>query len=231
MDFRKRNALTQSIFLVRLETDATKLTFHILGTSKRVYKVVFEKDREPKCGCPDQCVRKVMCKHIHFVCEKILKIKPEFWHTIEDIASVVAAVNSRLPHLGHSHVIADEADQEKYNQKLEESRQKYKRDMKDKKAEEFVSKFLQVPEEKFYVRNEECCICLCNIEPESTSKDVMVCKMCLNGVHQQCWSRWGTVNGSSKCVYCRTLIIEKTNIGRTKEKTESTSSWGISLDD
>lgn len=219
MDFRKVNALTQSIYLVRFEIlpekskQPKKLLFHILGNSQRVYKVHFPKGQPIKCSCPDHCMRKVNCKHIFFVTTKILKIEPEEWILVTDIDNVANKVGDLLPHLTDIQVSENVSSQ-------------YVKFITGKHQETDDS------EVTIIIRNTDCCICLCDIDLEDENgkltvknkNDVVVCSTCRNGIHVICWDKWSSINGSRTCVYCRSTIKDKSNLSGM-EKDE----WGIKI--
>lgn len=48
------------------------------------------------------------------------------------------------------------------------------------------------------VRNHECPVCL---DPLS-SRDVVACSQCKNGVHGECWATW-TKDNNTACLFCR----------------------------
>lgn len=211
MSTRRERGLTENIFLVKFDTSEVSLVFHVLGSSHRVYKVSLVESHEPKCSCPDYCTRKRTCKHIYFVCEKVLQISPTDWNLVTDISQISTNVITRLPNL---HVIADDYYTKQYNDYLngkEEERTK-----KEKGIENFCE-----------VRNDECCVCLCFIESKS-SKDIMVCSTCKNGIHSVCWKKWSQVNGSNKCVYCRTKL-QSNGKATTHAKVIEDAGWGVLL--
>lgn len=189
MSSRKERGLTQRIYLVKLDIEDKCLTFHVLGTSRHVYKVVCAESLAPKCSCPDHRMRKGTCKHIFFVCEKVLQIAPDEWSKTNQIDKIVENVVNRLPNL---QVFADDYYTKKYHEHIT--------------GEKIVS----VSEEPtdFFIRNDECSVCLCEIQTKA-SKDVMVCSTCKNGIHSLCWDKWSQVNGNNKCVYCRTIVENK----------------------
>ena len=208
MDFRKHNAITQRIHLVRFEivpeksNQPKKLIFHILGNSQRVYKVFFPKEQMMKCSCPDHCVRKVNCKHILFVTTKILNIEPEEWISITDIDNVAKDVAEFLPHL--TDIQVSETVARKYAQLIAGETQDTGDDTKTE------------------VRNTECCVCLSDLDLEEKN-DILVCSTCKNGIHVLCWNKWSSINGARSCVYCRSLIQHNRASGMEKDK------WGIKI--
>src|SRR6478609_10394078 len=115
MSTRRERGLTQSIYLVKLDITDAKLVFHVLGTSQRVYKVTCAKELSPKCTCPDHCTRKSTCKHIYFVCERVMNLTPSKWSEVEDISTMADIVLQRLPHL---HVSAGDYYVKKYEELL-----------------------------------------------------------------------------------------------------------------
>ena len=200
MSTRRERGLTQNIYLVKLDVNPESLVFHILGTSHHVYKVVCEKKKDPKCTCPDFTIRKHTCKHIYFVCEKVIQIPPFDWSIIENVPKVGHEVLSRLPNL---HVVADDYYTKKYNTYLQGKGD----DLDDTKT--------------LTIRNTECCVCLCDIDiAGKASKDVMVCPTCKNGIHSICWNKWKQVNRDGRCVYCRTEMTQSLKI----------QGWGLLLE-
>jgi hypothetical protein len=210
MSTRRERGLTQNIFLVKLDVEANSLIFHVLGTSRHVYKVTCAKARELKCSCPDHSIRKRTCKHMYFVCEKVLQIPPFDWPIIDDVAKIGKSVVSRLPNL---HVFADDSDTKWYNEIISGEKQS------SGKPEE-----KQVDTNKTSIRNDECCVCLCDIDSEASREDIMVCSTCNNGIHAVCWNKWSQVNGNNRCVYCRTKVEKKKGANAVTK-----SGWGVLL--
>jgi len=232
-DFRKTNALSQNIYLVRLdviyplsisaivdgdtsptvddrEKKVSALCFHILGTSKVVYKVNFSQGQSPKCLCPDHKIRKVICKHIYFVCGKIINLNVDQFMKLTDITELSSIVKNRLPHLATDHVVADKSYTKKYN--------------------DFVDN--KIPPEDdadFNIRNDDCCVCLFIIGKEKAFRtDVMVCPECHNGIHNNCWKKWCSVNKKEHqtCVYCRNPI----NNAKPGHLKLTMSGWGVLME-
>ena len=186
MDARKIKALTQPIYLVRLDYDPSQLTFHIIGSQKRVYQIVFPKAGVPDCTCPDQAQRKACCKHIHFVACKILHMDPPLWRLLasdlqgHDLEKVYNDILRELPHL---HVAAPEDLNKRY--------------------EAFCSiengTALGTGNES--ARNSDCCICLSSFDESGGA--LFTCSRCRNAVHLQCWQQWQSANSSGCCIFCR----------------------------
>ncbi len=194
MNARKRKALTQPIYLVGLNYDTSFLTFHIVGSQKRVYKICYYSKDRPTCTCPDAVQRQVYCKHIHFVACKILHVDPQYWEEGEDdrghdLAKLYHDILARLPHL---NVQAPDELGTRY---------------KDFLAKENVTIATDTAAYRVKVRNNECCICFTTFDEDGS--ELKTCRQCLNAVHQHCWQQWEIINGTknfSRCVYCRNLI-------------------------
>ena len=212
MSSRRERGLTQSIYLVKLDIFKKSLVFHVLGTSQRVYKVTCSKETAPKCSCPDHCTRKSICKHIYFVCERVMNITPTDWMLIPDISPVADKVLQRLPHL---HVTASDAIIKKYEQHLQQEGKK-------KKGEQNVTPVTP----SITVRNSECCICLEDIPSDMQSTNIMVCFTCNNGIHSICWNKWKQVNKGDRCVYCRSKVENAKN---DKHANLEKAGWGVLL--
>lgn len=206
--------MTEEIYLVKFETKSNYLLFIVLGSSKVAYKVTFPRGMPPRCACPDHSIRKNTCKHIYFVCGKVLHIDPEVWDEIDDIVSISDKVLNNYSHLASEHVLADEFYKQKYEDAL--SGKKVLSDRKDDLVK---------------VRNEECAVCLSDIDTkEELRKNVIVCTKCHNGVHVICWNKWKQVNNNGKCVYCRTKITDKANEEHhVKSQLLQRQGWGILL--
>ena len=209
MSSRRERGLTENIYLVKLDISETFLVFHALGTSHHVYKVTCPKGKVPHCTCPDHKIRKRTCKHMYFVCEKVIQVNPIDWEIIEDLNEIANKVVNRLPNL---HVIADDYYTKMYNAYLRSGKTEGE-DIADDENDDDVQ-----------IRNDECCVCLDDIDKKAP-KDVMVCSTCKNGIHSMCWKKWSQVNGKNKCVYCRTKIEEKGKYAKVIEKSE----WGVLL--
>lgn len=130
---RLSNALNQRIYLVKIEyvSGCSQLIFHVLGTKNYIYKVVYSTSMYPKCSCPDSIYRKVTCKHIFFIQEKVLnKSVKSKSNNLEDMYNNIIKL---LPHL---KVYSKSIDVE-------------------------YTKYLNVSEkiENVQSRNDECCIC------------------------------------------------------------------------
>lgn len=205
-DGRRYRGLTESIYLVKLEHVNNVLVFHVLGSSHVVYKVTCKKGQAPKCTCPDHKFRKAVCKHIVFVCERVTNVKPLMWEEIDSVEKIWKDVTARLPNL---HV-TDEYYTSRYAEILQNQQI-------DKK---------QPTEKEVSIRNDDCCVCLSELSSEST-RDVIVCSTCHNGIHAVCWKKWKQVNDSNRCVYCRTVITSSK--GNRDEKVKQ-AGWGIFVD-
>lgn len=205
--------MTENIYLVKFEPKADHLIFHILGTSKVVYKVKFPVGSKPQCTCPDHKIRKNTCKHIYFVCGKVIHIEPNDWCRVDDIVAIADAIMLDFSHLAEEHVFVDESLKKKYEEKLSS-----KSDVDtDTAAVNAID-----------IRNTECCVCLCDIETAS-SKDVMVCCICQNGIHSVCWNKWRQVNKNDRCVYCRSKIERLDSEINSRARSLEQHGWGILL--
>jgi hypothetical protein len=217
MDDRRRRGLTQRIYLVKLDTFNTKLVFHVLGASRHVYQISCAKNRVPKCSCPDSTVKRNTCKHIFFVCEKVMGIPPYEWMHVQNITEMTNQVLWSLPHLG---VMVDESRSRRYDEILQ------KRTGKENSSKSNESS----NSAQLVIRNEECCVCLSPIE--ATSKEITVCETCMNGIHDICWEKWSQVNQNGNCVYCRTIIKNADSMigSQTARDFIEESGWGIRLE-
>lgn len=187
-EFRKQNGLTQRIYLVKMELTkgpAQELVFHVLGTSSTVYKIKYStKVPFPKCSCPDSTFRKQTCKHIHFLSNKVLFNYYNKKFTIDELKALYQDTLKRLPHLDH---IYDKDIEQQYNQVLDESAGILHEIDKPRNADE------------------DCCICMepfTKNEVENHVKFIVSCKVCKNGIHKECWTRWNK-HSHGKCPYCR----------------------------
>lgn len=72
---RRTRAQTQRILLVKVESDDEKIEYSILGTTGTIYTVKQcpKARRYFDCSCPDSKMRRVDCKHIYFVQDRVLK--------------------------------------------------------------------------------------------------------------------------------------------------------------
>lgn len=201
MSTRRERGLTENIYLVKLDKNEDSLTFHVLGTSNHVYTVLLKRDTAPKCSCPDHKIRKRNCKHIYFVCERIVDTEPHSWIRANDISAVQKGVLQRLPHL---HLNASEGLIKRYEKIIKGGVKK--NDKKDPVEEP--------------LRNTECCVCLDEIE----RKNAVVCSECNNGVHGKCWERWKHVHKGTACVYCRTVGV---GVDDAKDEMDT---WGVRLE-
>jgi len=214
MSSRRLRGLTENIYLVKLETPGTgtretsepqRLVFHVLGTSHRVYRVVCESGKDPKCTCPDHSIRKRICKHTYFVCERVMQIAPFDWCAVTQIPQMGESILKRLPNLA-DRLVADDDLTQKYDAYLQG------------KSDE--KKIIQL-------RNDECCVCLSDMTIRDAANDgssVMVCSTCQNGIHETCWEKWCRVNDGHRCVYCRSKINQ--SLSTVLKKSE----WGVVLE-
>lgn len=218
---RSYRARTQEIYLVRLDINDDFIIFHILGSTKRVYKITFKKSENPKCSCPDHAIHRHICKHILFVLFKILNMEDvNDWFSITDFQQLSQEVQQKLPHL--TNVVADAYYANKYNEyldNLEEQQQSKKKDV--------VVNPIQCVE-TILIRNTDCCVCLCELDQLATN-DIMLCATCQNGIHKKCWNQWVYFHKHEmkRCVYCRTLV--NTNLHDTEKKVQD-SGWGILIE-
>lgn len=190
MNARKRKALTQAIYLVRLEYAPEHLTFHIVGSQKRVYQVTFGGAGRPDCTCPDSVQRKACCKHIHFVACKILSVDPSTWTDPKSgYHDLLKDYNNILEKLPHLHVEAPEELNKRYEHFLAKE---------NTVAAPEVATTGAVTNN---VRNSDCCICICSFD--EISGELFACRRCRNAVHMQCWQQWESINKSGCCLYCR----------------------------
>ena len=242
---RKESALTQRIFLVGFEneegTTTRNLIFHVLGSSNHIYKVFFPEKDKPSCSCPDHVTRKVYCKHIYFISLKVLLIDPDEWLSRPEkcLDKVSSVVKNSLP---FSNVTADKSVTDMY-QPL------YMKNGKGDVTNE-VNHGEERKQESIYIRNEDCCVCLGEIQSTTPSKenvpcgqtiprlvsneeDVLVCVTCSNGLHIECWRKWASVNKSETCVYCRSKMQALPRGRSRKRKPERLrmirDQWGVRI--
>jgi hypothetical protein len=187
-DFRKKNGLVQKMFLVKMEYNKNELFFHILGTSSHVYKIKYNTFQSiPKCSCPDSTFRKVVCKHVHFLSNKVLGEYKDIRFTIDSLHEFYTQTLEKLPHL--NGLYSKDIEKE-YNKVIKASQ-----DVLGKK----------IPSEK-EPRNTECCICLENLQSTfSENTPIIVCKTCENGLHKVCWDTWSKFTRNNTCTFCRTI--------------------------
>ena len=162
---RLDRALSQRILLVKLDVEDRQMTFHVLGSSQRVYKVVYRLRESPTCGCPDNRLRKVPCEHILFVAALGLRDLSD-WAAVPDVRAAGQALQDTV--------------QRKY---------------------EAASGCGAAPQGKR--RNEDCYMC---IESIGAGEPDVVCRTCLNGVHEACWCSWMQHSKKNKCPMCRAVM-------------------------
>lgn len=182
-DTRRSRAVSQKIYLIHLDTNTndSQIIFHILGTTKTIYTIIFEKGMGPVCSCPDYKLRKNICKHIYFILTKLLNnISVYDWLKIDKLDNIKDKLNKMLPQL---NVKPDD-----YYIKL------YEKHLNGVNENNLETK---------YRRNDDCCICISKIENNDT---VIVCQICSNALHYNCWNRWKEVKNDTLCVYCRNII-------------------------
>jgi hypothetical protein len=178
--WRRHSGLTQRIHLIQIDDFCTDVKFHVLGTTNRVYNVQFN-TVVFKCSCPDYVFRKMNCKHIYFIMERVIKNI-----NFDSISDLYAKLLLCLPHLDQNFVAGEDL-QEEYHKVIDQGYQR-----SDKKV-------------KLVHRNNDCCICL-----EDINGDLFTCKVCLNAVHVSCWDIWKR-HKQANCVYCRQKVFKETN--------------------
>ena len=222
----------QPIYLVHMEVlhdnkrKVNKLNFHVLGTKKKIYKVSFPAYKIPKCSCADCVFRKTICKHIHFICKKIMQISATEWENVENLEDITKKVEERLPHLARE-VLAEKNITDAFKEYCG-----IKTDKHLLNDEEKVNKKDETEDEEFKIRNLECCVCLTDFTDEEKTiirSQIMVCPTCINGIHVECWSTWKQINKTRKCVYCRTDIITKNS--KLSHCIVRNSEWGLLVED
>lgn len=199
---RRTRGLTENIYLVKFESDNNNLIFHVLGSSKYVYNIIFKIGMKPTCSCPDHKIRKKICKHIFFVAEKVMHFDVEEWSQTTDIQSAKHLVLSLLPHLADENITANSY----YTKQYENITQNISSNKSSNTSSNTSSN-------KIEIRNDDCCICLCPIDTNNP-KNLIICNTCKNGIHNICWEKWNHVNANKKCVYCRTKLIFPNNLNR-----------------
>jgi hypothetical protein len=182
-DFRLRNALTQNIYLVKMESVTVKnhetIVFHVLGNSKTVYKITFTENDEKKCTCPDNRFRHEVtsCKHIYFITNRLLEKKDLKFQEISNF------VINKLPHLNNDSIAL------KYAKALD------------------ANNNLKIPDTvEIFFRNQECHVCL---EDLPQNIDLFICDVCKNALHSNCWVKWKSFNRNALCIYCRSKVNTK----------------------
>lgn len=210
---RRHRAQTQAIYLVKADLNSTRIVFHILGSTKHVYTVTFKLDCMPACSCPDCKIHKNVCKHIYWILMKVLGLELNDWLETTDLEEIKSDILQKMPHLAQD-IIANDAVRQKYQNYL---------DNKGKPTDD-----TPIPDDtKVMIRNSECAICLCDIPEDVTKSTIMLCHQCMNGIHIECWQKWASMNGSKKCIYCRSLV--SSDYGRRKGVIIE-DGWGVLID-
>ncbi len=194
------------------------MKFSVQGTSGRIYLTLVTPPTQPSCDCPDFKFNKKklgVCKHTLFILRKVLRLSDNQWSDVNNLETLERILTERIPHLTNEFAEED--------LRLEFSRFSLG-------TSENVK---QVEERKLELKNTECGICLCDFETGHTSSpvaDVIICPVCMNGVHADCWKHWSQANLQRKerlahCIYCRGIIRPKHQLGRSFhfEKDE----WGL----
>lgn len=75
-NFRRNSGLTQRIYLVKLRIDEEEdsYIFDVLGTSSKLYEVTIS-ETKTVCTCPDHVYRKIFCKHMYFLTERVISLE------------------------------------------------------------------------------------------------------------------------------------------------------------
>lgn len=157
-----------------MEFFPTNILFHVLGTSSKVYKVIFQDDKTISCSCADFTYRKKTCKHCFFIMDKII-------------------INTNVP---LKMIIRNISLTSRMN--IDESLKHHYEDL------------LQQLPDRSSARNTDCCVCL-----ELLDVSPMICSVCKNGIHEECYKKWVSVN-SKLCVYCRSKFVQSKNSSEKK---------------
>lgn len=188
---RRQRALTDPIAFMDMEINENRnFIFKILGTRKNVYTVTFG-NNNTTCSCGDFCIRKNICKHIYYVCEKIFSISYESL-CLSDFDNLKQKVTNKLPHL--SNILANSSDLNRYKHLLQ------KKDDNDN-------------DNKTTYRNDSCLICLTDFDK---NESLFTCKICLNAVHDNCFSKWKIYKKNGNCILCRSPSATTTNDSERK---------------
>ena len=186
LNIKRVRGLTHPIYLIHVDLfEQTECAdFHIVGTTKRIYHVIIRcSDKSISCTCIDYLRFKEPCKHVYFVTDKILSLdlntlKEE---NLYDYDSLQDAIYARVT--GSSNLASEEA----ITTYLEHIgiQDKLQTDIQD----------VQKP------RNEECGVCFDTIIGDGIA--VMICTVCINGIHEACWRHWSSVSNKNTCIYCK----------------------------
>lgn len=71
-DLRLNRALTQRIYVVRREENTSGIHFLMMGNSGTKYSLSIKNDLSMSCACPDHTLNDNFCKHLIFLCIKVL---------------------------------------------------------------------------------------------------------------------------------------------------------------
>lgn len=221
---RRKRGSTQRILLI----DQTKktdemvgemITYSILGTTDKVYDVLFPRNAQScpeqwdtedfatnvwSCSCPDYTMRHNQCKHIYFVQDKVLEqvSEEERWELalkkIEDSQKT------------HDEYMASLEVMEEYKIKKMEKEKRGKEEVENRGKEETenrgkeeVEKLSNVIRQKKW-EEEDCAICF---EKMIRGENVVWCtSSCGQTIHQACFYRWCRQKNAESCVYCRATM-------------------------
>ena len=84
---RKKRGLKERIYLLNAICNDNKWDFEIKGSSKNIYKIILSNE-SVKCACMDFCIRKKVCKHMHFLLGRVIN-----YDNIENLEDIVTNIN------------------------------------------------------------------------------------------------------------------------------------------
>ena len=183
---RIARARTQRLFFVDHIYDeakkATKMTFKVMGTTGNLYDVTLFAKQKWKCRCPDFTQRLLPCKHIYFVCERVLG---ESKLNVEDIwGKALERWRRNSLAVADAAALAPEVYRERYLQLT---------------GGVLPDVALGVPQRE--CQGQDCAICM---EPMSEPSELVYCKrVCGNSVHTVCFQIWSKQHPQAPCPMCR----------------------------
>jgi len=117
MSTRKQRGLSERIFLLNAKlNDSKQWNLSVKGSSKRIYKIILEKDYT-KCGCMDFTIRKKVCKHLYFILGTILKNTQIInkINVVNDITDNYSEISDLLKKILSNHVVCNKKEVIDYN--------------------------------------------------------------------------------------------------------------------
>lgn len=184
---------TDRFYLLKHKIYDDLLEFHISGSTKNVYKVMFYTNTgKVFCTCPDakswavKC--KCVCKHALFVLYRVLKVFVEkdqpFFQTLvlteTELVDIFTATENLYKNLDATVIDRDLTSKFNY---LENKPQ----------------------EEHYFDPKDLCGVCFLDFIDEPEHK---TCPKCHKASHNECIDKW--INSGNKiCVYCRQDVWER----------------------